>query len=61
VIEDSLIGTNAEVHEKTLRIEAELQPRSLILKPISPDVAKRRADLESFAEAIRPRADRQSG
>jgi alkanesulfonate monooxygenase SsuD/methylene tetrahydromethanopterin reductase-like flavin-dependent oxidoreductase (luciferase family) len=61
VIEDSLIGTNAEVREKTLQIEADLQPRSLILKPISPDIAKRRADLESFAESIRPRAARQAG
>jgi alkanesulfonate monooxygenase SsuD/methylene tetrahydromethanopterin reductase-like flavin-dependent oxidoreductase (luciferase family) len=50
VIEDSLIGTAAEVREKALQIKADLQPRSLVLKPISPDLAKRRADLASFAE-----------
>lgn len=52
MIEDSLIGTAAEVREKALRIEAELSPRSLILKPIAPSVAKRRADLEAFGETI---------
>ena len=61
VIADSLIGTAAEIREKALRIEADLQPYSLILKPISPDAANRRADLESFAESIWPRAARQSG
>ncbi len=61
VVADSLIGTAAEVREKALRIEADLQPRSLILKPISPDLAKRRADLESFADSIRPRAARRFG
>jgi alkanesulfonate monooxygenase SsuD/methylene tetrahydromethanopterin reductase-like flavin-dependent oxidoreductase (luciferase family) len=54
LIEDSLIGTPAEVRDKVLRIEAELRPHSLILKPISPDFVKRRADLESYGETIRP-------
>ncbi len=58
VIADSLIGTAAGIREKALRIEADLQPRSLILKPISPDLAKRRADLECFAGAILPREAR---
>jgi len=54
MIEDSLIGTAAEVRDKVLRIEAELRPRSLILKPLSSDFAKRRADLETFGETICP-------
>lgn len=52
LIEDSLIGTPEEVREKVSRIEAVLRPRSLILKPISSSVAKQRADLEIFANAI---------
>ncbi len=52
MIEDSLIGTATEVREKALRIESELRPHSLILKPICPDIAKRRADLEAFGETI---------
>jgi alkanesulfonate monooxygenase SsuD/methylene tetrahydromethanopterin reductase-like flavin-dependent oxidoreductase (luciferase family) len=52
MIEDSLIGTPAEVRDKVLRIEAELRPRSLVLKPMSPSVAKRRTDLEAFGESI---------
>lgn len=54
VIAESLIGTAADVREKALRIEAELAPRSLALKTISPAPAKRRADLEAFAEIMRP-------
>lgn len=54
MIEDSLIGTAAEVRDKVLRIEAELRPRSLILKPLSSDFAKRRVDLETFGETICP-------
>ncbi|MGO8847748.1 MAG: LLM class flavin-dependent oxidoreductase [Methylocella sp.] len=54
MIEDSLIGTAAEVRDKVQRLEAELRPRSLILKPISSSVAKQRADLEAFGETIKP-------
>ncbi len=54
MIEDSLIGTAAEVRDKVQRLEAELRPRSLILKPISSSVAKQRADLGAFGEAIQP-------
>jgi alkanesulfonate monooxygenase SsuD/methylene tetrahydromethanopterin reductase-like flavin-dependent oxidoreductase (luciferase family) len=53
MIEDSLIGTAAEVCDKVLRLEADLRPRSLILKPISSSAAKQRADLEAFSGAIR--------
>ncbi len=52
MIADSLIGTAEEVRDKVLKIKSELQPHSLILKPISPDIAKRRADLEAFGETI---------
>jgi hypothetical protein len=54
LIQDSPIGPAAEVRDKVLRIEAELRPRSLILKPIGPAYAKRRADLETFGGTIRP-------
>jgi hypothetical protein len=54
LIEDSLIGTASEVRDKALRLETELRPRSLILKPISSNVVKQRVDLESFAEIIQP-------
>ena len=50
VIEDSLVGTAAEIREKALQIEADLGPRSLVLEPISADPAKRRANLEAFAQ-----------
>jgi len=52
IIEDSLIGTIDEIREKVLRIESKLQPRSLILKPIHPDIAKRLGDLETFSQII---------
>jgi len=54
MIEDSLIGTPAEVRDKVLQMEVELQPRSLILKPIRESLAQRRVDLRMFAETIRP-------
>ena len=54
MIKDSLIGTAAEIRDKVQRLEAELLPRSLILKPISSSVAKQRADLEAFGDAIQP-------
>jgi len=54
VIEDSLIGTVLEIRDKILKLQDALAPRSLILKPISPSFAKRRADLELFANKIRP-------
>jgi alkanesulfonate monooxygenase SsuD/methylene tetrahydromethanopterin reductase-like flavin-dependent oxidoreductase (luciferase family) len=54
MIEDSLIGTAAEVRDKAMKLQDELAPYSLILKPISPSFAKRRADLETFGKAIQP-------
>jgi alkanesulfonate monooxygenase SsuD/methylene tetrahydromethanopterin reductase-like flavin-dependent oxidoreductase (luciferase family) len=54
MIEDSLIGTVAGIQEKISRIDDELHPHSLVLKPMSPSFAKREADLELFAAEIRP-------
>ncbi|ACB97106.1 LLM class flavin-dependent oxidoreductase [Beijerinckia indica] len=61
LIEDSLIGTIEEVRDKVLQIEATLQPYSLILKPMDPSLAKRRADLEAFSRSIRPYIGLPSG
>jgi len=55
MINDSLVGTVAEVEAKIAAIEADLAPATLLLKPLSPAFAKRRADLCLFAQAIRPR------
>lgn len=52
LIADSLIGTAAQVAEKLRWMQAELRPRSLILKPIVADHAKQCADLEIFARVI---------
>lgn len=54
LIEESLIGTPDEVGEKIARIAADLSPASLVLKPMSPSLAKRKQDLALFAEKIRP-------
>jgi hypothetical protein len=54
LIDDSLIGTVTEIHDKITKLRNELAPHSLILKPISPSFAKRRADLELFAGKILP-------
>ena len=42
------------IRDKVQRLEAELRPRSLILKPINSSFAKQRADLETFGETIKP-------
>lgn len=54
LIEDSLIGTLQDVGEKIAAIKRDLGPRSLILKPLSPDFQKRKQDLRVFAEKIKP-------
>jgi luciferase family oxidoreductase group 1 len=53
MIADSLIGTEADVCAKIERIRQEMNPRSLILKPLSPQFQKRKADLRVFGEKIR--------
>jgi alkanesulfonate monooxygenase SsuD/methylene tetrahydromethanopterin reductase-like flavin-dependent oxidoreductase (luciferase family) len=52
LIEDSLVGTQADVLGKVAQIQQELGARSLVLKPLSPDLAKRKADLRIFSELI---------
>jgi len=54
MIDDSLVGTEEEVAEKLAAIGADIAPRTILLKPLSPDLEKRRADLVAFAERIRP-------
>lgn len=54
MIADSLVGTIDDVEAKLGAIAADLGPRTLLLKPLSPDFAKRRSDIELFAKAIRP-------
>lgn len=54
MIEDSLIGTEADVRAKVEAIWQEINPRSLIVKPLSPQLHKRQEDLRVFAEAIKP-------
>lgn len=50
LIEDSLIGTETAIRAKIARLQQELGPRALILKPISPVFEKRRQDLRIFGE-----------
>jgi alkanesulfonate monooxygenase SsuD/methylene tetrahydromethanopterin reductase-like flavin-dependent oxidoreductase (luciferase family) len=53
MIADSLIGTEADVCAKIDLIRQEINPRSLILKPLSPQFHKRKSDLQTFGEKIR--------
>jgi luciferase family oxidoreductase group 1 len=57
LIGDSLIGTSQDVSERLSYLAAELRPASLVLKPMSPVLSKRMADLKIFAEHIRPTAE----
>jgi len=54
MIEDSLIGTAAEVRDKVQRLEAELRPRSLILKANQFQCCKAACRSRAFGEAIQP-------
>ena len=53
MIADSLIGSEADVCAKIDLIRQEINPRSLILKPLSPQFYKRKQDVRVFAEKIR--------
>lgn len=53
MIDDSLIGTEAEVADKLDAIARDLSPRTILLKPLSPSFAKRKADLQTFAAKVR--------
>jgi luciferase family oxidoreductase group 1 len=52
MIADSLIGTEADVCARIDHIRREINPRSLIIKPLSPQFQKRKADVRAFAEKI---------
>jgi alkanesulfonate monooxygenase SsuD/methylene tetrahydromethanopterin reductase-like flavin-dependent oxidoreductase (luciferase family) len=52
LIEDSLVGTPEDVATKVSRLEKDIAPRTLALKPIAPDLAKRMKDLDLFANEI---------
>jgi alkanesulfonate monooxygenase SsuD/methylene tetrahydromethanopterin reductase-like flavin-dependent oxidoreductase (luciferase family) len=54
LIADSLIGTPDMIAAKALQIGRDLAPRSLILKQIGLDTAKRAQDLSFFVNKIRP-------
>lgn len=54
MVADALIGTESEVARQVPAIEADLVPRAIRLKPLSPDPDKQTADLAAFAERIRP-------
>ncbi len=54
LIEDLLIGSPADIRAKIERIAASLDPRSLVLKPLSPDFETRKENLKLFAETIAP-------
>lgn len=55
IIADSLVGTIADVEAKVSALASDLGIRTLLLKPLSPAFAKRRADIELFAQVVRPR------
>ena len=56
MIDDSLIGSADDIRAKIEEIDASLSPRSLVLKPLSPDFETRKESLKVFAETIAPQA-----
>jgi len=52
LIDESLIGTKLEIRDKLFKLQQELAPASLVLKPISPSFIKRWEDLEFFAHTF---------
>ena len=56
MIDDSLIGSAGDIRAKIEEIDASLSPRSLVLKPLSPDFETRKESLKVFAETIAPQA-----
>ncbi|MGB8277859.1 MAG: hypothetical protein WCF20_08015 [Methylovirgula sp.] len=54
LIAESLIGTPEEISDRLAHLAEDLRPASLVLKPMSPSLSKRMADLKIFAEHIRP-------
>ncbi|HMK88876.1 MAG TPA: LLM class flavin-dependent oxidoreductase [Methylocystis sp.] len=52
LIADSIVGSPSEIRAKTEELQATLAPRSLVLKPLSPDLDRRKACLRLFAEQL---------
>lgn len=52
LVADSLVGTAEDVAIKVSRLEKDFAPRTLVLKPIAHDLAKRMKDLDLFANEI---------
>jgi alkanesulfonate monooxygenase SsuD/methylene tetrahydromethanopterin reductase-like flavin-dependent oxidoreductase (luciferase family) len=52
LIEESLVGTAEDVAIKVSRLERDIAPKTLVLKPIAPDLGKRMQDLDLFANEI---------
>jgi alkanesulfonate monooxygenase SsuD/methylene tetrahydromethanopterin reductase-like flavin-dependent oxidoreductase (luciferase family) len=52
LVDDSLVGTPEEVAIKVSRLEKDLAPGTLVLKPIAADLAERMKHLDLFANEI---------
>jgi hypothetical protein len=52
LVADSLVGTPEDIAIKVSRLEKDIAPGTLVLKPIAPDLAKRMKDLDLFANEI---------
>jgi alkanesulfonate monooxygenase SsuD/methylene tetrahydromethanopterin reductase-like flavin-dependent oxidoreductase (luciferase family) len=52
LVADSLVGTPEDVAVKVSRLEKDIAPETLVLKPIAPDFSKRMKDLDLFANEI---------
>jgi len=52
LVAESLVGTPEDVAIKVSRLEKDLAPKTLVLKPIAPDLSKRMSDLDLFANEI---------
>lgn len=55
ILAESLIGTVEEVRARIERLQQDLKPHTVALKPLSPILDKRKQDLKVFAESIWPK------
>jgi len=54
MIAESLIGAEADIRAKLDALKTAINPKSLVLKPLSPDFARRKESLRFFAERFAP-------
>jgi alkanesulfonate monooxygenase SsuD/methylene tetrahydromethanopterin reductase-like flavin-dependent oxidoreductase (luciferase family) len=52
LVADSLVGTPEAVAIKISRLEKDIAPKTLVLKPIAPELSKQMKDLDLFANEI---------